>query len=798
MLLPLLLTIATAGPGNPDPAPGTIRNPATEGLARFGTAVALASPTEALVGEPSSDGHPGGLVHVYRRSAGSWESSAVLTVAGAGRGTSLGSTLAVDGNTLLVGMRRTAPADSARGGVRRFVRGSDGRWTDAGELGTPAARSGYGSALAISGDWAYVGAPNTAPAGVVHVFRRSGSNWTAAGTITADGAAGDRFGSSISVDGDRIAVGAPGRDAQKGAVYVFRRGADGSFAQEGTVAARRAAANSQVGAVVLLRGDRLWASGSVANAFVGMVAGFARNTAGEWSETATLVPFETVTSRFGTSLTMVGDELWVGAPFSDGREGRIYRASFDRRGAVSSMTKLATDSLNNGSGFGGEIAVAGNTIAVGMAGDAGGEGTVVFLDRNAAGNWVTSGRVFPAAEGALAAITGAEQRCSEDAASGYPCSNTALLSFLPTSAIGGGRGSRLSGNWGWTDPETGRDYALVGRSDGTSFVDVTDPLRPRYIGDMPRTPGANASSWREMKTYRNYLLVVSDGSGPHGVQIFDLTRLRGVTTPRTWEPDVVYDRVASVHNILTNDESGYAYAVGSNGGGEICGGGYHIIDMREPLKPTFAGCFADTQTGRTGTGYSHDAICVMYHGPDADYRGREICVGSNETALSITDLTDKQNMKVISRATYPTIGYTHQGWWTEDHRYFYVNDELDEVGGLGKSAEATRTLVFDFADLDDPVLVKEHLGPTKASDHNLYVKGNRMYQSNYNAGLRILDISDPANPREVGHFDVAPETDAAGFSGTWNNYPYFRNGSILVTSIENGMYLVRDLTQVVP
>ena len=81
------------------------------------------------------------------------------------------------------------------------------------------------------------------------------------------------------------------------------------------------------------------------------------------------------------------------------------------------------------------------------------------------------------------------------------------------------------------------------------------------------------------------------------MQIFDLTRLRAVKAPQTFTPDVVYDKVASVHDILANSETGYAYAVGSNGGGETCGGAYHAIDMRDPRNPTFAGCFQDTQTG---------------------------------------------------------------------------------------------------------------------------------------------------------------------------------------------------------
>jgi choice-of-anchor B domain-containing protein len=224
-------------------------------------------------------------------------------------------------------------------------------------------------------------------------------------------------------------------------------------------------------------------------------------------------------------------------------------------------------------------------------------------------------------------------------------------------------------------------------------------------------------------------------------------------------------------------------------GGETCGGGLHMIDIREPKNPKFAGCFADTQTGSARTGYSHDAQCVTYRGPDRDYQGREICIGSNETHLSIADVTDKASPKAVSRASYPNVGYTHQGWFTDDQRYFFVDDEGDEVSG---TVPRTRTLVWDLADLDDPVMVKEFLGTTPASDHNLYIKGNLVFQSNYTAGLRILDITDPLNPVEVGFLDVMPDgNNEAGFNGSWSNYPYFKSGTIVVTGIEQGLFIVR-------
>ncbi|MDH3424681.1 MAG: choice-of-anchor B family protein, partial [Gemmatimonadota bacterium] len=104
----------------------------------------------------------------------------------------------------------------------------------------------------------------------------------------------------------------------------------------------------------------------------------------------------------------------------------------------------------------------------------------------------------------------------------------------------------------------------------------------------------------------------------------------------------------------------------------------------------------------------------------------------------------------------------------------------------------TRTLIWDLRDLDDPVLAAEYMADTKATDHNLYILGNTMYQSNYTSGLRVLDISDPVNPVPVGSFDTVPYGgDTAQMDGSWSNYPYFESGIVVVTSQGEGLFLVR-------
>ena len=217
-----------------------------------------------------------------------------------------------------------------------------------------------------------------------------------------------------------------------------------------------------------------------------------------------------------------------------------------------------------------------------------------------------------------------------------------------------------------------------------------------------------------------------------------------------------------------------------------------MVDIRAPKQPTFAGCYTDTE-GLIWPGRTHDAQCVVYRGPDQRYRGRQICLASNETALRIVDVTDKANPVPIAAATYPGIAYVHQGWLTEDQRYFLLDDELDElIGTTGK----TRTMIWDVAELDDPVLVGEYLGPDAATDHNLFIKGNRMYQANYQAGFRVVDITNPEKPFEVGHFDTTPyDGNPPGFNGAWTAFPFFESGTVIVSSMSEGLFVLRPRMQ---
>ncbi|MEM8602166.1 MAG: choice-of-anchor B family protein, partial [Bacteroidota bacterium] len=370
----------------------------------------------------------------------------------------------------------------------------------------------------------------------------------------------------------------------------------------------------------------------------------------------------------------------------------------------------------------------------------------------------------------------------------YACSNVDFLGHLSLNEMGGGGNVEGNDIWGWTDPDTGKEYALVGLENGTSFVDVSDPTSPVYLGRLP-TRTFNIT-WRDIKVYEDHAFIVSEAEG-HGMQVFDLTQLRGVTAPVTFSAAAIYDGFGSSHNVAINEASGFAYAVGSAGGTQTgCSTGLHMVNIQTPTAPTFAGCF-------DGDGYTHDVQCVTYDGPDTDYTGREICFASNGgfgddfDRYAVVDVTDKSNPTLITQMLYPTAGYAHQGWLTEDSRYFIANDELDETA----FGDRTRTLVFDVSDLDDAEFLDAYDHGTRASDHNMYIRERFVYASNYTSGLRILDTQEIESGSDdvlstVAFFDTFPFSEEAGFQGTWSNYPFFESGIVIVNDISGGLFIL--------
>jgi choice-of-anchor B domain-containing protein len=385
----------------------------------------------------------------------------------------------------------------------------------------------------------------------------------------------------------------------------------------------------------------------------------------------------------------------------------------------------------------------------------------------------------------------------------YPCNGLTLQSYISAATMGAAEGQD---SWGWTDPQSGKEYAIVALDNGTAFVDISNPTSPKYLARLDSQ--VSSSLWRDVKVYKNYAFIVSDANGNHGMQIFDLKRLRTLTgnpavtyTKSQTDGNLFWDgtginKKGSAHNIVINEDSGYAYILGSQG---FNSGGPIIVKLDNnnngiPNDPVIVKLYPSL-------GYCHDAEVVMYDGPDPDYQGHEIMIGSfsGNNKVNIIDFTNKTSPTVISSVTYSDKYYTHQGWFTEDMKFFIAGDEKDEEG----KGFNTRTLVFNVEDLDNPTLVYTFYGATPAIDHNGYVRGNRFYLANYAAGVRIMKVDGLSNPSpsmtEINYFDCYPQSNSASFNGTWNVYPYFASGNLIATGFGNeningdgGLFVIKD------
>ena len=338
------------------------------------------------------------------------------------------------------------------------------------------------------------------------------------------------------------------------------------------------------------------------------------------------------------------------------------------------------------------------------------------------------------------------------AQAGWPADNVALYSHL---SLGDLSANFAEDCWGYVS-KSGREYAIIGLDTGTQFVEITDPKNPVLTAHIARPRRA-----RDMKVYQDYVYVSFD-RGP--LDVLDVSDIDNGNVKLVNRIDG-----GRAHNLMVNPETPFLYVAR--------GGPMEIWSLADPANPVHITTF-DVET--------HDAQIVTYHG--GQYDGREIAfIYSGRTFnLIIVDVTDKNNMFELGRETYPGAGYTHLGALSEDRQYAFVSDELDEFN----NGTQTTTFVMDVSDLSNPTLVTSFSTGLDSTDHNLYVKGDYLFQANYTSGARIFNVSDPLNAFEVGYFDTFPANNDVGFDGAWTAYPHFPSGTLIVSDRNDGLFVL--------
>ena len=389
--------------------------------------------------------------------------------------------------------------------------------------------------------------------------------------------------------------------------------------------------------------------------------------------------------------------------------------------------------------------------------------------------------------------------CVQGFAAAFPCRNIDLLAQVPLGALSSRPGT-MSNLWGFVDLDDNREYAVVGLSNATAVIDVTDPRNPREVGSVPGNP----SLWREVKIYqffdaaatrhRAYAYITTEAPGG-GLQVIELSSLPSsvslANTIRDFQSShtVHLSNVDYASNLVRSGRQAFLYIAGAN----INGGSFLIYDLSDPVTPRLA-----TQAP-AGTEYMHDSATLFITDNrttqcDQGHNPCEVLVDFNERTVDLWDVTDKGAPALLSATSYPEARYTHSGWPTEDQRFVLVHDELDELRIPGFN---THLYTLDIGDLRTPRVVSSYIGPNTTTDHNGYVKGDRYYVSHYRRGLVVFDITDPEELVEVGNLDtfLVPAADVADTNGAWGVYPFLPSGNILISDIENGLFVLRDNTR---
>lgn len=311
--------------------------------------------------------------------------------------------------------------------------------------------------------------------------------------------------------------------------------------------------------------------------------------------------------------------------------------------------------------------------------------------------------------------------------------------------------TELSDVWGYAD-EFGNEYAIVGRYDGVSIIDVSNPP---ILNEVYSVDGL-FSTWRDMKTWGDYAYITCE-CGP-GLMIINMESLpdeNGIQYTY-WIGDTF--TFQSAHNLYI-DENGIAYIFGSNFGN----GGAVILDLTtDPMNPQEIGLFDEN--------YLHDGVVrgdTLWGG--AVYQGDAQAI----------DVSDKLNPQLITAWKTPSA-FSHNIWFSDNNDFVFTTDEVRN--GSIAAYDVSNVLNPTRLDVWSP-------NDTGIIPHNTHFINDFLVTSHYTIGVNIIDVSRPNNMVETGRYDTAPDFNYEGFSGCWGAYPYLPSGHILATDIETGLYL---------
>jgi len=352
----------------------------------------------------------------------------------------------------------------------------------------------------------------------------------------------------------------------------------------------------------------------------------------------------------------------------------------------------------------------------------------------------------------------------------YQSQNITLLSNWTNPSIPAepSHGLKYGGIWGWHDSQ-GKEYAIQGASDGTYFVDVTNPSNPIQV-DFVQGRRTNCL-YHEIKTYSHYAYLSSDDYSPNSFQIVDLQYLPD-SVHVVMDSTLVFERA---HTMWVDGDK--LYAASANGGYAV-NTQMAVYSLANPESPTLLRMIEDDYPTLLGSP-AHDMLV----------RNDTIYASIGYYGLYIFHFNSTLNHfeYINSLTSYPSAGYNHSSALTADGHTLIFCDEVPS--GLPIKA-------LDVTNLQSLVVKSTFSSSAGATPHNPFMVGNNCFIAYYQEGLQVYDVSNPVNPILIGYFDTHNQSPLGGpftpdpYAGAWGAYPFLPSGNVLVSDMQNGLFVL--------
>ena len=304
-----------------------------------------------------------------------------------------------------------------------------------------------------------------------------------------------------------------------------------------------------------------------------------------------------------------------------------------------------------------------------------------------------------------------------------------------------------------------REFAVIGSTAGTHIFDVTNPHNSYEVGFITGGYTGGGVIHRDYHDFAGYLYIVCDEGNSSTLQIVDISNLPNSI-------NTVYDSntlLTTCHNIYIDTSTAKLYACAANSAMDV-------YTLNTPTEPILI--------------YSYNEVGHVH---DAFVRNDSAYLNCGNEGFKIFDFSNVNQLgdqpTLLGELTsYPDAGYNHSGWLSHDGTLYAMQDENHgyDVKILDVSNVSNISVLSTFNSGIDPNSIA----------HNGIIKGNKLYISYYQDGLRVFDISDPYNPIQTWEYDTYSPNNHNSYKGAWGVYPFLPSGNIIVSDMQSGLYII--------